>query len=73
MFNKQQLSVGDWWLYWILMCIPILNVILFFMILLSSRVNRTLKNHILATIIPFILLVVLLFSTGIFATIVDAL
>lgn len=73
MFQKEQLSVVDWWIFYILMIIPLINIIFFFVILLSGNTNKTLKNYLLAGIIPIVLIIGLILFTGIGAAILDAL
>ncbi len=72
MFSKKDMSIGDWWLYWILMIIPFVNVVMFIVLLLSSSTNKTLKNMLLAAILPIILIIGLGVGFGLFATIADA-
>lgn len=64
MFNKQELTIGNWIIFWILMAIPFVNIILFFILLISDETNRTQKNMlwgelILLAIALFLLLTVL--------------
>lgn len=73
MFTNKELSVGDWWLFWILMLIPIVNIIVFINILLSSSVNKTLKNHVKAIILPFVIIFVLAIATGFLGGLFDKL
>ena len=63
MFSKQELTIGDWIIFWILMAIPFVNIILIFILLISDETNRTLKNMlwgelILLAIALFLLLTV---------------
>lgn len=61
MFQKEQLSIMDWFLFFVLMVIPIVNVICFIWILCSRNTNKTLRNYlgfqvvvVLVTIVIFI-------------------
>lgn len=44
MFRKRDMGVLGWLFFFILLTIPVLNVIFIIWILFSSRVNRSLKN-----------------------------
>jgi hypothetical protein len=59
------MSVGDWWVFFILMAIPLVNILVFVILLLSSGTNRSLKNYLLALILPVLILLVL-FGAGVF-------
>lgn len=65
MFSKRELRVVDWWIFWLLMAIPIVNIVMFFVLLLSGSTNKSLKNYLLALILPVILMIILLIS-GVF-------
>jgi uncharacterized membrane protein len=56
------MSIFDWWLYWILMAIPIVNVIVFLIVLFSSETSRSLKNMLWAQLL-IVVIVVALFAT----------
>ena len=71
MFEKEQLSVGDWIVYYLIMAIPLVNLILFFIILGSSNSNKTLKSYMLAGLIMAALAAILYFA--IFASIIGSL
>jgi hypothetical protein len=62
MFNDQELSVGGWIIFWILMAIPVINVIVFLVILCSKDSNRTLRNMLLAGIVLAVIAVVLVMT-----------
>jgi len=62
MFSKAELSVLDWYLFWIIMAIPIVNIIVLIIIMLSSQTNETLRSMLWAQAIVAIL-VTLLFMT----------
>lgn len=64
MFKKGDMSIGDWWVYFLLMAIPFVNIVVFLIVLLSSNTNKSLKNFVLASIIPAIIIVILFFTLG---------
>ena len=47
MFTNKDMSVSDWFLYYILMIIPFVNLAIFLIVLFSSNINRSLKNLII--------------------------
>lgn len=59
MFNKQDLSVGAWIVFWILMAIPLVNIIMFLIILFSSDKNPTLRNMLWAQVVLVVIVIVL--------------
>ncbi|MCF7925125.1 MAG: hypothetical protein K9L26_01140 [Candidatus Izimaplasma sp.] len=56
MFTNRDMQIGDWWLFFILIAIPLVNIFVIINIILSSTVNRSLKNYVLAIILPFIII-----------------
>ncbi|MEC9485710.1 MAG: hypothetical protein UMR38_07525 [Candidatus Izemoplasma sp.] len=64
MFSKRHMTVVDWWIFFLFMAIPLVNIVVFILLLLSSGTNKSLKNYLLALILP-ILIVIALFATGI--------
>ena len=72
MFQKNIMTVGDWWLFWIVMIIPFINIYYFFVILLSSNINKSLQNYVRAMILPIIIVFIFAFAFGLFATILEA-
>lgn len=64
MFSNEHMSVIDWWLFFILSIIPIVNIIVFIMILLSENANKSLKNYLLAIVLPGLILFGLMFILG---------
>jgi len=54
MFTKTDMSIGDWFLYYILQFIPVVNIIVFLVVLFSSNSNKSLKNLLILQIILFI-------------------
>jgi len=62
MFTRDDMSIGDWWLYWILMAIPIVNVIVFLIVLFSSGTSRSLRNMLWAQVL-IVVIVIALFAT----------
>ncbi|MGD9910607.1 MAG: hypothetical protein AB7U79_08425 [Candidatus Izemoplasmatales bacterium] len=63
MFQKEYMGVFDWFAFWILMLIPVVNIVVILMILFSSNSNDTLRNMLFAEI-TLAILVVILFSTS---------
>ena len=61
-FNNQELSVGAWLVFWILMAIPLVNVIMFLIILFSKDSNKTLKNMLVAMIVNVVIWVLLFWT-----------
>ena len=62
MFTNKDMSVSDWFLYYILMIIPFVNLAIFLIVLFSSNSNRSLKNLIiLQVLIVLIAAAVILF------------
>jgi hypothetical protein len=64
MFEKDQLGVGDWILYYFLMAIPVVNFILFFVILSNANVNQTLKSFMLSGLVISAVVIILYFTIG---------
>ncbi|MFP4286851.1 MAG: hypothetical protein ACLFRI_04055 [Candidatus Izemoplasmataceae bacterium] len=58
MFQKAQLSVLDWLLFWVIAAIPVVNVIVIILLLLNPRTNTTFKNYLLSFIVIVIILIV---------------
>ena len=65
MFSRNQVSVGGWIMFFIIMGIPVVNLIFWLVLLVSSGTNRTLKNLLIAQILVVIVLGVLVFGLGI--------
>ena len=51
MFQKEELSIGNWLGFMFLMLIPVVNFIVFIVVLSSPNTNRTLKNYLIAQIV----------------------
>lgn len=65
MFKKDQLSMGDWFLYYLLMAVPIVNIIIWIMVLADKENNETLRNmEKLGLILGLIGIVVTLLAWG---------
>jgi hypothetical protein len=64
MFSKKELGVVDWWIFFIVMAIPFVNIVVFLMLLLSEGTNKCLKNYLLALILPVIIILFLVIFTG---------
>ncbi len=54
MFTNKDMSIGDWFLYYILQFIPVVNIIVFLVVLFSSNSNKSLKNLLILQVILFI-------------------
>ena len=63
MFSRIHMTVIDWWLFFLLMAIPLVNIIVFILLLVSAGTNKSLKNYLLALILPIVIMIVL-FATG---------
>lgn len=55
MFAKKQLTILDWFVFYLLMLIPILNVIVVIVLLISPATNATLRNFLWFWIILILL------------------
>jgi len=64
MFSKSHMTIGSWWVFFLVMAIPLVNVVMFFVLLLSGDTNRSLKNYLLAIVLPFFLIFVFVFVFG---------
>ena len=65
MFKKDQLSVGDWFLYYLLMAVPLVNVIIWIMVLADRENNETLRNmEKLSLVLGLIGVVIVLLAWG---------
>ena len=51
MFQSKHISITDWLLIFVLMAIPILNIIVLVILLLNPKTNQSLKNLLLALVI----------------------
>ena len=72
MFSKEQLSIGDWFIFWILMVIPLINIIVFLSIILSSNSNTTLRNMLLGQILLIVISIAfVIFVIGGFSKLID--
>jgi hypothetical protein len=68
MFHNEHMTIWDWYLFWILMMIPLVNIYIFFVVLLSSSVNKSLQNYVRALVIPLLLLLIFGTSMGLFGS-----
>ncbi len=60
MFSKKHMGVIDWILFFFISSIPVLNLIVWMMVLLSKKSNPSLKNYVGANLIVIIIFLVLL-------------
>jgi hypothetical protein len=62
MFEKAQLSVGDWLLFYLIMAVPVVNIIMFFVIIAGTNTNPTLKSYLISGLVLGAISVVLFFT-----------
>jgi hypothetical protein len=62
MFEKDQLGIFDWILFFILMSIPLVNIIFFIVLLTSGNTNRSLKSYLGASLIMIVIGVFMAFT-----------
>lgn len=54
MFEKDQLGIFDWILFFVLMAIPVVNIIFFIVLLVSANTNKSLKSYLGALLVMFV-------------------
>jgi cobalamin biosynthesis protein CobD/CbiB len=54
MFEKDQLGIFDWILFFVLMAIPVVNIIFFIVLLVGANTNKSLKSYLGALIVMFV-------------------
>ena len=59
MKNQDTLTVGDWMIILLLISIPIVNIIMLFVWALSSDTNETKSNFAKATLMWFVVIIIL--------------
>ena len=65
MFKKDQLSMGDWFLYYLLMAVPIVDIIIWIMVLVDKDNNETLRNmEKLSLVMGLIVMVIFFLAWG---------
>ena len=69
MFKRKDISVLAWMILLLILTVPILNIVFVVWTLLSSRVNKTVKNFFVA----FLVFYVLAWAFGMFSGITDTL
>ncbi len=62
MFKSKHMSIGDWFLWHILMLVPLVNIIVFIIVLLSPETTPSLKSY-----MKFQIIVVILSIAGLIA------
>lgn len=63
--NRQPMRVRDWWMFYLLMIIPLVNIVVYLALLFSGSVNQSLRSYLWASLIPAIIVIVLFFSLGV--------
>jgi len=71
MFSKNHMTIGSWWVFFLLMALPLVNIVMFFVLLFSGDTNKSLKNYLLAIVLPFFILFFLMFFFGIGFGLID--
>lgn len=56
MFKREYTSVSDWWVLFILMAIPLVNIIVITNLLFSKTVNKNVKSYIIASVLPILII-----------------
>lgn len=51
MFQEKDMSVGAWFVFYILSVIPFVNIIVWLVLLLGSKTNKSLKNLLVLQVI----------------------
>lgn len=71
MFQQEDVSVGAWFVFSLLSAIPIVNVVMWLVLLLGADTNKSLKNLLVYQLIMVVvaIVVVILFWGVIFASI----
>ena len=59
LFQKYDMSVFDWFLFWVLMAIPVINIFVILIIMLSSNTNGTLRSMLWSQAIIAILVTIM--------------
>ena len=59
MKNQDTLTVGDWMIILLLISIPVINIIMLFVWALSSDTNETKSNFAKATLMWFVVIIIL--------------
>ncbi len=62
MTSQEHMSIGSWLLFMILMVIPLVNIGVFIILLISPDTNKSLKNYMIASVIPVIAAIVLVIA-----------
>lgn len=52
MFKLEEVSIGAWLLFMLVMTVPIVNIIVMMVLIFSSETNRTMKNYLIASLVP---------------------
>lgn len=65
MFSQSEVSVFAWFVFFILMTIPVVNVIMWFILILSNTTNKTLKNFLIMQIFAVLIVGGLVLGLGV--------
>ncbi len=65
MFTNKVMTVGNWLLYFLLMAIPIVNIIIIILILMDPHSNKSLKNLIITQLLLMVIIGLLIAILGV--------
>ena len=71
MFQQEEVSVGAWFVFYVLSAIPIVNIVVWLVLLLGASTNKSLKNLLVFQLLAVVVgtVIVILFWGVIFASI----
>jgi hypothetical protein len=69
MYQREHLTIGDWIGYHIFMLMPVINVIVWIMLIRNKDTNRTLKSFMVA---QFVILIMFIIAGFVFGTAIMA-
>lgn len=62
MFKREEVSIGAWLVFMLVMMVPLVNLVMFLVLIISSETNRTMKNYLIASLVPSVLGVFFFFT-----------
>lgn len=65
MFTNKVMTVGNWLLYFLLMAIPLVNIIIIILILMDPQSNKSLKNLIITQLLLMVIVGILIAVLGV--------